>query len=76
MSIPSAKEIRLTTGLSQAEFSLRYGFNVHTLRQWEQGRTSPDGAARVLLMVIAAAPKAVEDAVAASRPQRISASAA
>jgi putative transcriptional regulator len=33
------------------------------LRNWEQGRTRPDGPARVLLAVIARHPEAVEDAL-------------
>lgn len=34
-----------------------------TLRNWQQGRTRPDGPARVLLAVIARHPEAVEDAL-------------
>ena len=34
-----------------------------TLRNWDQGRTQPDGPARVLLAVIAGHPEAVEDAL-------------
>jgi putative transcriptional regulator len=50
-------------GLSQAEFAARFGFHPATLRNWEQGRTRPDGPARVLLAVIARHPEAVEDAL-------------
>lgn len=49
--------------LSQAEFAARFGFQPATLRNWEQGRTRPDGPARVLLAVIARHPEAVEDAL-------------
>ena len=58
-----AREVRLSLKMTQADFAARFGFNLRTLRQWEQGRHRPDGAARVLLMVIAHAPEAVEDAL-------------
>jgi putative transcriptional regulator len=54
---------RKRLGLSQAEFATRFGFQPATLRNWEQGRTRPDGPARVLLAVIARHPEAVEDAL-------------
>jgi putative transcriptional regulator len=54
---------RKQLGLSQAEFAARFGFQPTTLRNWEQGRTRPDGPARVLLAVIARHPEAVEDAL-------------
>ncbi|MBL0157859.1 MAG: helix-turn-helix domain-containing protein [Bryobacterales bacterium] len=56
--------IRKRTGLSQAEFARRYGFNVRTLQDWERGRGMPDGAVRAYLTVIAKTPKAVEKALA------------
>jgi putative transcriptional regulator len=49
--------------LSQAAFAKKFGFQPATLRNWEQGRTRPDGPARVLLAVIARHPEAVEDAL-------------
>jgi putative transcriptional regulator len=54
---------RKRLGLSQSEFANRFGFQPATLRNWEQGRTRPDGPARVLLAVIARHPEAVEDAL-------------
>ena len=54
---------RLGLGLSQAAFAAKFGFQPATLRNWEQGRTRPDGPARVLLAVIARHPEAVEDAL-------------
>jgi putative transcriptional regulator len=50
--------------LAQPEFAARYGLSVSTLRDWEQGRTVPDGPAQVLLRVIDAAPEVVERVVA------------
>jgi hypothetical protein len=38
-------------------------FSLGTLRQWEQGRRSPEGPARVLLTVISHRPEAVTNAL-------------
>ena len=57
------KTMRRRLGLSQADFAAKFGFQAATLRNWEQGRTYPDGPARVLLAVIAKHPEAVEDAL-------------
>jgi len=48
--------IRNKTGLSQAAFARRIGVPVGTIRNWEQGRTPPDPAARTLLALISADP--------------------
>lgn len=63
--IPSidVKAIRRRLGLSQASFAEKFGFAPATLKNWEQGRTRPDGPARVLLAVIARNPDVVEDAL-------------
>jgi putative transcriptional regulator len=58
------KAIRERTGLSQEEFALRYGLEVASLRNWEQGRTQPEAAVRVLFRVIERNPEAVERALA------------
>lgn len=58
--------IRKRLGLSQAEFSSRFGIPSGTLRDWEQGRRVPEGPARVLLKVIENEPKAVERALSAA----------
>jgi putative transcriptional regulator len=57
------RAVRRKLGLSQSEFANKFGFQSATLKNWEQGRTRPDGPARVLLAVIARHPEAVEDAV-------------
>jgi putative transcriptional regulator len=57
------RAVRRKLGLSQSEFAARFGFQSATLKNWEQGRTRPDGPARVLLAVIARHPEAVEDAL-------------
>ena len=55
--------VRRKLRLSQTQFAEKFGFPPATLRNWEQGRTVPDGPARVLLAVIAKHPEAVEDAL-------------
>ena len=57
------RALRRKLGLSQSEFAVKFGFQPATLKNWEQGRTRPDGPARVLLAVIARHPDAVEDAL-------------
>ena len=59
LTVPSVATIRERTGLSQARFSVLLGVSVRTLQEWEQGRRSPSGAARTLLMVAAKNPQAL-----------------
>ena len=58
------KAIRSRLGLSQAEFSRRYGVSRRSLQEWEQGRRRPEGAVRAYLTVIERNPKAVQEALA------------
>lgn len=55
--------IRAKLGTSQAELALMIGVSVATLRNWEQGRRTPDGPALALLRVAARNPKAVIEAL-------------
>jgi DNA-binding transcriptional regulator YiaG len=57
------RQLREQMQLSQPDFASRFGFNLSTLRQWEQRRRLPDGSARVLLAVICYAPDAVDEAL-------------
>jgi DNA-binding transcriptional regulator YiaG len=57
------RAIRAKTGLSQDDFALQYGLELATLRNWEQGRSEPDTAARNFLMTIAKEPDAVRGAL-------------
>jgi hypothetical protein len=52
--------------MSQNTFAARFGILPSTLRDWKQNRRHPDGAARVLLMVIDKKPDAVTRALAAA----------
>lgn len=53
------RAIRSVTGLSQAKFAELLDIEVATLRNWEQGRREPTGAARALLRAIHNDPVAV-----------------
>jgi putative transcriptional regulator len=55
--------LRARLGLSQAGFARTFGLSLATLRNYEQGRTRPDGPAKVLLVVINKAPQAVMEAL-------------
>lgn len=58
------KAIRSKLGLSQEAFASRFGFSLAAVRDWEQHRRQPEQAARVLLLVIAQNPAAVDAALA------------
>src|SRR5258708_3491577 len=51
--------IRKRMGLSQSEFSRRFGFSPRSVQDWEQGGRTPESAARAYLLVVAREPKAV-----------------
>ena len=59
INIPSVALIRKGTGLSQSRFATLLGVSVRTLQDWEQGRRSPSGAARTLLLIAKNDPKAL-----------------
>ena len=60
---PDVKSIREQYKLSQSQFASLLGISVKTLQNWEQGRRTPRGPARVLLQVAAKHPEAVWDVV-------------
>ena len=53
-----ARRVRKRLGLSQAEFAQRIDVPIDTIRNWEQGKRSPTGAAKALLKVLDKAPEA------------------
>lgn len=55
--------IRRRNGLTQAAFAARYGFALGRVRDWEQGRTQPEAAIRILLTVLDREPEAVTRAL-------------
>lgn len=58
-----ARAARLKLNLSQREFASLIGTGVGTVRKWELGTRWPSGAARALIDVIKAEPKAVRRAL-------------
>jgi len=61
--------LRRRMGVTQEQFAGRFGFSVATLRHWERGDRSPQGAALAFLNVIKRAPDAVATALnAAMKP--------
>ena len=48
--------LRRFTGLTQEQFAKSLAISVHTLRNWEQGRRTPEGPALALLRIAARHP--------------------
>ncbi len=59
----NVKAMRARLRMTQAEFAMRYNLNIARIRDWEQGRSQPDGAVRAYLKVIEREPQAVERAL-------------
>ena len=53
--------LRAFVGLTQVDFAKALGISVHTLRNWEQGRRSPEGPALALLRIAARHPRIVRE---------------
>ncbi|ACL58447.1 helix-turn-helix domain-containing protein [Methylobacterium nodulans] len=67
--VPSSIDVRglrKRLGLTQGQFADRYGFSIGAVRDWEQGRATPEGATRAFLLVIEREPEAVERALRAA----------
>ena len=60
------KALRTKLRMTQMQFAARYNLNVARLRDWEQGRSEPDGAVRAYLTVIEQEPIAVARALRAA----------
>ena len=52
-----ARRVRRRLGLTQVEFARRIDVPHETIRNWEQGKRCPTGAARALLRVLDKAPE-------------------
>src|SRR5687768_16585143 len=71
LDLPRAADvsgIRKGLGLSQEQFATFMGVSPATLRNWEQKRREPQGAARSLLLVAAKQPRAVRLAFRSAMP--------
>lgn len=55
--------LRRFIGLTQARFAEALGISVHTLRNWEQDRRTPEGPALALLRIAARHPGVVRENV-------------
>lgn len=53
-----ARRVRRRLGFTQAEFAQQIDVSLDTIRNWEQGKRSPTGAAKALLKVLDKAPEA------------------
>ena len=52
------RRVRLRLGLTQRQFAQRIDVPLDTIRNWEQGRRYPTGAAKTLLKILDRAPDA------------------
>ena len=60
----TVRRVRAGTGLSQNRFAAHYGFSVAAVRDWEQGRRTPEASTLCYLRVIEREPQAVSRALA------------
>ena len=51
------RRVRRCLGLTQVEFARRIDVSHETIRNWEQGKRGPTGAARALLRILDKAPE-------------------
>ena len=58
--------LRRFVGMTQEQFAGALGISVHTLRNWEQGRRTPEGPALALLRIAARHPRVLRENLAAS----------
>ena len=58
--------LRRFARLTQVAFASALGISVHTLRNWEQGRRSPEGPALALLRIAARHPRVLRENLAAT----------
>lgn len=53
--------LRRFVGLTQSNFARAMGISVHTLRNWEQDRRTPEGPALALLRIAARHPRILRE---------------
>jgi putative transcriptional regulator len=58
--------LRRFVRMTQVAFADALGISVHTLRNWEQGRRSPEGPALALLRIAARHPRVLRENLAAT----------
>ena len=57
------KLVRVRLGLTQEQFSKRYGIPLTTLRDWEQYRSEPDRASQSYIRAIEVCPEVIANAL-------------
>lgn len=67
VEIPDVQKIRGSYNMTQIDFATMLGVSIDTLQNWEQGRRTPQGPARVLLQIVAKHPDVVWDVVKPSK---------
>jgi putative transcriptional regulator len=63
VEVPDVRAIRQRLHMSQQRFAETYRIPLPTLKNWEQGRRSPDAPAAAYLQAIARQPKAIKEAL-------------
>ncbi len=63
LDLPDVKAIRQELGLSEEQFAQLVGVRATTVRNWQQGKRKPAGAAFVLLRIAEKHPEVLLDAV-------------
>lgn len=71
MEEADSKHIRQQLQLSQREFASLLGISLGTLRNWEQGRRTPEGPAKVLLQIVARHPEVLLDLAVEEKPVNV-----
>ena len=61
VTCPRSRAFARRRALSQSRFAELLGVSVRTLQEWEQGRRTPSGAARTLLLIAEKNPGALVD---------------
>ena len=63
VEVPDVRAIRRGLHMSQQRFAATYRIPLPTLKNWEQGRRSPDAPAAAYLQVIVRQPKVIREAL-------------
>jgi len=67
---PDVKHIREKLSMTQKEFASHFLLSLAAVRDWEQGRSNPDHAARALLLIVDKLPKQAMKALGTDYPER------
>ena len=67
---PDVKHIREKLSMTQKEFASHFLLSLAAVRDWEQGRSNPDHAARALLLIVDRLPKQAMKALGTDHSER------